>query len=289
MNQLITILGLSDATNSLSVRTKKNFIKSLLSNFLSVNGFFSDFEFSNDNWVAPIKGNPKIFPREKSQFKPDQAWHARYQGLTLKAASKPWLLIHQSWAKDSNPETFPLKVGACWVVGEAFCEFFPCLCLSIFEMWCETILMPSHTGQARKTTGTTLSFGHRSNLAWRSRKVSRLWKVNKVREFPNFSRRTWSLTWSKLLWLWVIIQGSLPFLCCVSTLHLQLHHLNLDLQWGKIIQFLWAPPWQKALMSQSLPWQQSEAPSFSYCEITSSRWSGWTSAYHGYCQRTPRP
>ena len=61
MNQLITILGLSDATNSLSVRTKKLFIKSLLSNFLSVNGFFSDFEFSNDNWVAPIKGNPKIF------------------------------------------------------------------------------------------------------------------------------------------------------------------------------------------------------------------------------------
>lgn len=33
-------------------------------------------------------------------------------------------------------------------------------------MWCETILMPSHTGQGWKTTGTTLSFGHRSNLAW---------------------------------------------------------------------------------------------------------------------------
>ena len=110
-------------------------------------------------------------------------------------------------------------------------------------------------GQARETTGTTPSFGHRSNLAWEITKGAEAMRVKQSKgSFQVFRGGLEALLWLSWVMIYVIIYiydyivsgrhmgCSFPFLRCVSALHRQLHRLNLDLQWAKIIQFLWVPP-----------------------------------------------
>ena len=198
---IITILWLSDATNSASVRTKnKIFIKSLLSNFLSVNGFsviLTSFQ-RKFGLLRRLVKNPsrRIRPSlARSLPRPDSNSCIKALVQAFVAASNPSRLS-QGWRN----LRFGLPKKWCFLDCWFFCGKPMSFCQQQFlkcdvKPSCQAI-----PGKLGETTGTTLSFGHRSNLAWEITKGEQTLKGKQSKGVCKRFARAWRLETSLIVY-----------------------------------------------------------------------------------------